>query len=194
MKSTKWFTLVELIISITIWAIILLSVMSIFISSSDIGNKIDISRAMQENTKNIIEEMAEDIRQNGINICETGWVNCHAFIWSENYENTPKLYVGGNRYYLARKASTGDYVEVSDMNVCTSITEECVIVKNGEPLSNSFVSLKNLNFTVTNTAMPKVMINFTMRPSGKKWIKPKLIEESELVFQTTITSRIIKSN
>lgn len=194
MISKRWFTLIELIISMTIWAIILLSVISIFISASDISNKIDISRAMQENTKNIVEEIAEDIRQNWIKICSVWEVNCHTIIGSDNYVNVTKLYVWSNRYFLARKADTGDFVEVSDMTVCQSVTSECVFVKNADPLSNSFVTFTDIQFTITNASTPKVTINFTMKPSWKKWIKPKLIEESELTFQTTITERIIKSN
>lgn len=194
MQGKGWFTLIELIISMTIGAIILLSVMSIFISSSDISNKIDISRAMQENTKNIVEVIAEDIRKNWINMCSTWEVNCHTIIGGNNYITTSKLYVGASRYYLARKASSWDYVEVSDMTVCDDIMQECVLVKDAEPLSNSFVSVKNIHFTITNIWMPKVMISFVMKPSGKKWIKPKMIEDSELVFQTTITEHIIKSN
>jgi prepilin-type N-terminal cleavage/methylation domain-containing protein len=63
------FTLIETIVSITILSIIMVSVLFIFVSSTDMSYKIDINRAMQENIKNIDEQLSEDIRKNGVNIC-----------------------------------------------------------------------------------------------------------------------------
>jgi len=62
--KNKGFTLVETIVSLTILSIIMISVLSIFISSTDTSYKIDINRAMQENIKNIVEHISEDIRKN----------------------------------------------------------------------------------------------------------------------------------
>jgi prepilin-type N-terminal cleavage/methylation domain-containing protein len=71
-KNTLFaFTLVEVIVSMTILSIIMVSVMVVFISGSNTANKIDIQRGMQENVKNIVESIAEDIRKNGINDCST---------------------------------------------------------------------------------------------------------------------------
>jgi prepilin-type N-terminal cleavage/methylation domain-containing protein len=61
--SNKGFTLIELVVSVTILSIIMLSVFSVFFLASDLNNKIDISRALQENVKNIVEVVAEDIRE-----------------------------------------------------------------------------------------------------------------------------------
>jgi hypothetical protein len=40
----------------------MLSVFSVFFLASELNNKIDISRSLQENVKNIVEVVAEDIR------------------------------------------------------------------------------------------------------------------------------------
>lgn len=64
--SQKAFTLIELLVSISILSIIMVSVFTIFFLSSDINNKTDISRSMQENVKHIVETLAEDLRKNTI--------------------------------------------------------------------------------------------------------------------------------
>jgi Tfp pilus assembly protein PilW len=64
----------------------MISVMSIYISSTDISLKTDINRAMQENIKNAVETIAEDVRKNGSNgikvhladtVCTSPSVNRH---------------------------------------------------------------------------------------------------------------------
>jgi hypothetical protein len=42
----------------------MVSVFVIFQLSADLNNKTDISRSMQENIKNIVETIAEDVRKN----------------------------------------------------------------------------------------------------------------------------------
>jgi len=58
--------LIELIVAITIFALIMVSVISVFIFSSSLSQKIEINRVMQENIKNVVETIAEDVRQNKI--------------------------------------------------------------------------------------------------------------------------------
>jgi GTPase SAR1 family protein len=47
----------------------MVSVIFIFINSSELSAKIDINRALQENSKNIIETIAEDLRKHEIREC-----------------------------------------------------------------------------------------------------------------------------
>lgn len=64
--SNAGFTMIELLISITIFALIMVSVFVVFIFNINLNNRTDISRAMQENVKNIVEILSEDIRQHSI--------------------------------------------------------------------------------------------------------------------------------
>jgi Tfp pilus assembly protein PilW len=57
--------LIEILVSITIFSIILVSVFQIYITATDINAKTDITRAVQQNIKSSIEKIAEDIRKNG---------------------------------------------------------------------------------------------------------------------------------
>lgn len=183
--KNQWFTLVETIVSITILSIIMVSVLSIFISSSDMSYKIDINRAMQENTKNIVEHIAEDIRKNWVSICESALdVDCYDFSLNpETYIETDTLYVWENKYYLGKKIISG-----------FTQTSSWILLKNWEqPLSNSHVHISNLKFFISDKDIPKITINFIIKPSIGKWVKPSLIKENSLVFQTTISERIIKN-
>jgi len=53
------FTLIELIVAISIFGIIMISVMSIFLFSSQMSARVEIQRIMQENIKNVVEDISE---------------------------------------------------------------------------------------------------------------------------------------
>jgi hypothetical protein len=42
----------------------MVSVFTVFFLTSDLNNKTDVSRSMQENVKNIVENISEDVRKN----------------------------------------------------------------------------------------------------------------------------------
>jgi prepilin-type N-terminal cleavage/methylation domain-containing protein len=58
------FTLIEILVSLTILSIIMVSVLFIFMNSTNLSAKSEINRVMQENIKNVIETISEDIRNN----------------------------------------------------------------------------------------------------------------------------------
>jgi prepilin-type N-terminal cleavage/methylation domain-containing protein len=59
--KNKGFTLVEIMVAITIFMIVMISVMQIFGISVNLTNKIDINRQIQENIKNLTETISEDV-------------------------------------------------------------------------------------------------------------------------------------
>jgi type II secretory pathway pseudopilin PulG len=62
-KNLLAFTLIEIVVSITIFSMVIVSIIWIYITSSDILLKSDINRKMQENLKNVYTQIAEDIRK-----------------------------------------------------------------------------------------------------------------------------------
>jgi prepilin-type N-terminal cleavage/methylation domain-containing protein len=62
----KAFTLVEILVSMTIFAIIMVSVMMIYVTATDISKKYDINREMRNNIKSVVEDIAEEVRKNDI--------------------------------------------------------------------------------------------------------------------------------
>lgn len=150
---------------------------------------------MQENVKNIVEDIAESVRKNGINICPMSWgSDCHNMSVSTwKYSISDTLYSWTNKYYLWKKVSTDTYVKVFHQSECEWVNNFCTFLKNGQhPLSNQNVVLRNLEFYVSNDAIPKVTVRFAIEPAPKRWVPSKDLENSTLYFQTTITQRIIK--
>ena len=187
------FTLIEIVISLTILSIIMVSVMMIFINTTDISAKSEINRVMQENIKNVVETIAEDIRKNWIVWVSNSLIsNCDFTldVWSY-YKKWTKLCTGGiwNNYFLAKEVIWWTYIRVDNILDCDEINENCRIVKNWDPLTNSFASVKTLKFYISKDYVPKVTINITMQPSVRKWVKANLIKENKIVFQTTISTR-----
>ena len=191
-NNKSWFTLVEILVSLTMFSIIVTSIIWIYITSSDILVKSDINRKMQENLKNVSSQIAEDIRKNWIIWVSSSTLDvCDFNVWANKYKEWTKLCTKWlNDYYLAKKdVLTWLYIRV-DNTSCSNIIDNCVIYNLTKwPLTNSFVSVKNLNFYLSKDHIPKLTMSIVMQPSTKKWIKEELIKESKLIFQTTVTER-----
>lgn len=191
--NSNWFTFIEVIVSVSILSIIMVSIFAIFQLAADLNNKTDISRSMQENIKNIVEAIAEDVRKNWID-----WVNSDIIIsdckLSDEtiYSSWTKLCVWNNSYYIA-KLVAWVWNRVWNYDDC-DLKNQCFIVKNDwtttTQLSNSWVDFKWLNFYVSKDWEKKLTINFIMQPSIFKWIKPEIIKENKIVFQTTVSERL----
>lgn len=186
--NNKWFTLIEIIVSVTILSIVMVSIFMIFIKSSEVNRKIDVGRLMQENVKNIIETISEDIRINWISLAT--WH--HSFAPWEKYSVWSILYVWSNMYYLAKNIWG---TRISQLNTdCSSIKDNCYIVKNNSittsPLSNSWVQINKMDFYVSDDFETKVTLNIVLQPASKKWLQSDLIKNNKIIFQTTLTERL----
>ncbi len=190
--KNKAFTLIEIIVSITIFMIVIISITAIFIISSDISKKAEINRNMQENIKSSVETITEDIRKNWISaISQDIWIyKSISDVSNNSYSYWTSLKVLNNSYYLSEIW----WNRISNPVECEYINRHCYIYRKSTsfwswPLTNSLVSVKRLEFYVSNDGTPKVTINITMQPSVKKWIKTNLIKESKIIFQTTVSEK-----
>ncbi len=187
--SKNGFTLIELLVALSILSIIMVSVFTIFFLSNQINSKTDISRTLQENVKHVVETIAEDIRKNNIKWVVSGIDIGWCSNTSGSLEKGDKICIG-SEYYLAIQ-NGNQYIRVSeDITKCQDYDVACVLVKDWQALSNSWVEFEQLQFTLIKGKPDKVQINFTLRPSGKKWVKRELIQENTLIFQTTLSKRI----
>jgi len=186
-KIKQAFTVIEVIVWVTILSIIMISVMSIYISTNDISLKTDINRSMQENIKNAVETLAEDIRKNDISgVVDNNIDSCT--IEQDKNQSGIRLCIWGNIYWLQKKV--GDTYMVANNQDCDEVKESwCTLVRNGKPLMNSWVDVKNLEFIVYNWDVPKVTLLMEVQPSIEKWIRPDLIKQNRMDFQTTISQR-----
>jgi hypothetical protein len=157
---------------------------------------------MQENSKNIIETIAEDIRKNWL-LWVSDWVldtcNFNNNLWL--YKTWNKLCTWISSYYLAIKDISWNYIMVDNVDmqtICGDINKECILVKKQwsdiTRLSNSRIRFTNLEFLVSQDNISKLTIVYEIRPSIKKWVKYDTIKNTKLNLQTTISTRLIKMN
>jgi hypothetical protein len=156
--------------------------------SSDTSAKSDVNRAMHENLKSVITEIWEDIIKNWISgVSESSLDEC-SFNLTNNYKKGTKLCLKSwNEYYLAKKEWDA-YTRVENSH-CSDIQDQCFLVKNWNPLTNSLVSIKDLEFFISSQNVNKVTIKMVLQPTLKTGVKPNLIADSKLIFQTTISER-----
>ena len=196
-----WFTLIEVLVSITIFSIMFISIIWIYVISTDINLKSDINRMMQENLKILSSKISEDIRKNWITwVSNSTTDTCDFLVWGNNYKVWDELCTkSGSKYYLAKKDKLSwEYLRTSSSE-CDNLTDNCVIAmwihdpltnsNSYDPLTNSYVSVKDVTFYLSSDYVPKVTMNIVLQPSSNKWVKPDLIKESNMIFQTTVSER-----
>lgn len=215
-NTHSWFTLVELIVSITIFGIMMISVVSIFLFSSQMSNRVELNRVMQENIKNVMEDIAENVRKGKIRWAVTTtacpiWVSSPIpTSWSAKIRLCLEDAGGGDIEYMigSKDLISGDWLPVSNLAECESFVKTGWISENDEnicrviklegweryPLTNSFVAIEKLNFYITNDIQPKVTVSLTLRPAIRKWVAPDLVRLSTVQVQTTLSERLIETN
>lgn len=193
------FTLIEIIITITIFGIIMISVLSIFVFSSQMSTRVEINRVMQENIKNVTQDISENIRLHGLSgVLADGWIDsCGWFLWATLVWTKLCLH-GGIEYSIWRFiSSTWSWERVNNIWDCWDITVNCHVIKRDNPmqdyypLTNSFSHFENISFIITNPDIPKLSLHMSVRPSIQKWLSSDIVMKSLTHVQTTISQRII---
>ncbi len=196
LKENKAFTLVEVIVAVTIFGIMMISIMSVYITANDITQKSDINRTLHENMKNIGLNISEDVMKNGIEWVWKIWTDDCLLPTSDDIDKEWRKFCVNNgwKYYLAKKVENSENFTVADKSDCETNYEEkkfphCYIVKDWEPLNNNLVTVSNLSFRVTDEEIKKMTMSITLRPAPKSWVKPNLVKSTKLVNQITISER-----
>lgn len=211
-----WFTLVELIVSIMIFGIMMISVMSIFLFSSQMSARVELNRVMQENIKNVIEDISENVRKSWIDGVRNFGDSSYKMLdiddklepadiypatvnypTGSTYLTGSTLFTAGSEYVLW--TGTGAFLPVSNLADCSDLQSLCRILKKDVsggfyPLTNSFVSFENISFIITNSDVPRVIINMTARPAYNKGLLPTIVKNNTMHIQTTISERLIETN
>lgn len=202
--TQAWFTLIEIIVSVTIFGIIMVSVMSIFLFSSQMSQRVELNRVMQENIKSVVEDIAEEVRKGNILDISTDSVSsCDANFTSSDSGSKLCLEWGINYMLWYKDTSTWDWVRVSNISDCLDYIEDdesvCRVIKNKWawdyfPLTNSFIAVEKLDFTLTNEELPKVTVMMTVRPAFLKGVQPDVVEANRMSVQTTVSERLIQTD
>ena len=138
-RDSFGFTLIEIIVSITILSIVLVSVFEIYSNIIVMSKRLELGRSLQQNARQIVETVAKDIREGGIAFecyspSTSSPVGCNSGPHATDYSGsgTSILVLKGNtsmcpigvsscyiQYYLAKSTATIGEVacEASDMQV-----------------------------------------------------------------------------
>lgn len=197
LKNKPAFTLIEIIIAMTIFGIIMVSVLSIFLFSSQMSTRVEMNRIMQENIKNVTEDIAENIRLSSLAdvIADESAASCGVTAFTGT---GTKLCLNSWVEYTIWYLSWNDWDKQNSISECKDITKaNCHIIKRDGPsedyypLSNSFTHFENISFEITNEEIPKVSIHMTVRPSAQKWLASEIVENGVTHLQTTLSQRLI---
>lgn len=190
------FTLIEIIVAVTIFSMIMISVMTIYMNSSRLSIESDMNRMLQENIKSSVDRISEDIRENGVlwvvnTIPDT---NCSGGSESEwFYKKWNKLCTPMHQYYLASENLSGDWIR-RDSDYCEELKNNCAIVLKTlwdvkGPITNNMVSIQSLEFEYSNQPVDKVTMKVTFQPAIQKWLQADIAKNMLIKFQTTVSQR-----
>ena len=188
------FTLIEIMVSISIMSVILVAIMSVFFTMNDVSGRTEINRQLQWNIKLAIETMAEDVRKYGV---DSIWNGCNGLvtpgIWNKAWCDSL-----GNIYYLGQRDENGNFTGAFAAE-CEVFGSQCYLLKKTQwfsapqPLTNSYVHIKNLEFQLLwDESLPRLGIYLTAQPAIKKWVKSGLIKNNIMHFQTTISQSFLE--
>jgi len=191
-KKNFWFTLIEMIVSITIFSIIMVSIIMIYSRSVNISSQYDINRELRQNIKSLLEDIAEEVRKNHIKWVKNGY-------WPYTFSaHTWTMLKVWNIEYKLEKYKYDDLTNSDNSLNCSDIKTICKINKYKSlsliwPLTNSKISFSDFRFEVSwKWEIPKVKINFVARPAVRAWISPEVIKRSTITVQTTFSERLLK--
>jgi len=201
-KTNIWFTLIELIVAITLLSIIMLSIFVIYTNILNINKRLELSRVLQENSRNIMESLATEIREKWVDysVYWEAWFESLDYSWNWNWQLYIKSSSGSPTIYCMMKRWTAWVCESS----CVTNTKQCYLWKKDSniELNDERVEIKNLRFyiswkpnsSITNIDKEwKVTIIFDLKIADGKWLSKDLLKSSELHLQTTISTKLYKN-
>ncbi|EKE30130.1 MAG: hypothetical protein ACD_2C00038G0007 [uncultured bacterium (gcode 4)] len=198
----NWFTLIEMIVAVTILAFVMLSVFEIYSNILQINKKLELNRILQENTRTMIEWLASEIRNKWIDYWFYWAVGTQPLDYSWNWNTMVAINNISDptkpKVYCMQKVMTS-----CDAS-CYTDPRWCYLWELGSDikLSNNKVEINNLRFyiswkpskSITNEDKEwKVNIVFDLRLAPWKWISSAMAKENELHIQTTISEKVYKN-
>lgn len=199
MFQKKAFTLIEIIVAITILAVIMVSVFVIYSNIIAINRRLQAQRTLQENARIIEESVSDDMRNYGIN-----------FAYYANNADVPLDYSGNGTAVLATLAGNVFY-PMKDSPASSAVgptlcspddlkTQACYFwsQNNGTftRLTDSTVKITNLRFYISGkesgavnsqSFVGKVTMLCTLTVTG--WYGSLSEESSTIHIQTTFNER-----
>lgn len=206
-KASAAFTLIELVVAITILSVIMLSVFMVYSNLIQINKRLEAMRIIQENIRNITEQMASDIREKWIDF---SFYNGSPWHESNNYTgsgNTVLAIKWGNKYYAMTKNNLGTIVQCDTTDIKNPLIH-CYIGKEDnlnqrKAISDDRVRIENLHFflsgntgeSLTNLSQEwKATITLSLGIENKVWMSSEIVKSTHMLIETTISEKVYKQN
>lgn len=176
---TPAFTLVEILVAMSILAIMMVSILSVFLFSSQMSHLVDLNRVTQENMKNVLEDISESVRKEGvIGVRDFNPIDaCDIFSSGTDRRAQGSTLCLNNAFYtLGSKNTSGEFFPLPDIgSYCQDIQNICYVIKKDVggmqgwyPLTNSFLSFQKMDFVLLNPELPKLSLVLEARPAINK--------------------------
>lgn len=215
LKNTSGFTLLELMISMTIFAVMSVAIMSVYIQTTNLGQKMRAMRHLSETAREITERIAEDVREKGISLSGSTFDDYTIGSPWNTMEYTGSggeiLGIGdGSKRYVYGKVENGSvsYCKNEDRKN-PKIQCGLYVIENQDftkwwNLVDSFVpkdenkrvKIEDLKFYISGdgvTTEKKVTLVFTLVLMPRIGVPPGLISDTRTHIQTTISERFFKT-
>lgn len=206
-KNTSGFTLIELMIAMTIFGMMSIMVMTIYFSATDTSRRLNHQRELAETAREITERISADIREYGMtgdlafDVNYDPWKRYdYTASWSEYLNLNNGRYVYGIKTVTGMNSCSGSRKADPKIHCGLYFLDYADNGINGYNLVDSFnpddsrkrVKIEDLQFYVSgdgiNTSR-KVLLNFTLVLMPKNGISISLANSTKLHIQTTISER-----
>lgn len=215
--SRSGFTLVELIIGMTIFAVISTMTILIYFNISESSRRLQISREISETTRQITEKINQEVQENKIFLDENFLQNYKnsgfneneiLLIWREKVEkffiywkkdnSNPGVSPCSEDDKKNPEISCGLFLATekpkSDPNEATDYNYFNLVDSFRENENEKRVKINDLKFEISGweNDVKKVTLKMTVSLTKKSWVPNSLINGSKMEIQTTISERFYK--
>lgn len=178
LRNTSGFTLVEMIAATTIFAVMSIAVMSIYIQTTNLSNRLKATRYLSETSREITERIAEDVKGKGISQKYSRYDDSTLGndMWrNPNYQSGGELLTIGSETAVFRSYFYGKKI-ASTLSLCTETEKKDTITECGLYVMPSSI------FALTDTLNPDFSQAFNLVDSFIPEETKKRVKIEDLKF------------
>lgn len=205
LTKTSAFTLIELVVSVTILSIIMLSVFVVYSDLIQVNKRLEALRMVGENTRTVTEMIASDVREKWIDFAYYDWSSTEKTLAYDGGGNLILAIQWGVRYYPMRDSSAGPVGcnEADFVNIAT----HCYIGREQwgvrTPLTSNSVRIDSVRFFISGTGKDvatnlsdegKATIILSLGIEKRAGVSDAIVQNTHMRVQTTVSEKIYKKN
>jgi prepilin-type N-terminal cleavage/methylation domain-containing protein len=208
--SHRGFTLIEMTIAMTIFAVMIVIILSVYFNITETSRRLNAARYLAESARALTEQLSQDIRRYGVGEASPAFdPNYPWWAWYSYTDGSEYINIGNKwRYVYGVKIPTGmlpciDSVELRKTN--PAIHCGLYYVPEGDNGANAMnlidtfvpdedkkrVKVESFRFYITGKedALKKVTVSFTLALMPKIGVPRNFINSTKIHIQTTMSER-----